>query len=74
MTVRGNFVPDETDYAITIDQQVVNGTISTANGQDTARWGDNVILRVHPEPGYQMDSLTITDEDGSEVAWNGPGE
>ena len=73
MTVRGNFVPDETDYAITIDQQVVNGTISTANGQDTARWGDNVILIVHPEPGYQMDSLTITDKDGNEVTWNGPG-
>ena len=73
MTVRGNFVPDETDYTITIDQQVDNGTISTANGQDTARWGDNVILIVHPEPGYQMDSLTITDKDGNEVTWNGPG-
>ena len=32
--------------------------------------GDTVTITVSPEPGYELDTLTVKDADGKEVAWS----
>ena len=57
VTVTATFVPT---YAITIDNQIENGTIELTNPQATpAAEGDNIALTVTPDDGYALKTLTV---------------
>ncbi|MCD7803934.1 MAG: leucine-rich repeat protein [Oscillospiraceae bacterium] len=60
-TIHYNYVPE---YEITIDE-TTNGTVVA--DVETAAAGDTVTLTVTPDDGYEVSSVTVTDEAGNEV-------
>ena len=55
------------DYKITISTETKTGGTVTADKENAAE-GDIVTLTVTPEPGYELDTLTVKDADGKAVA------
>ena len=55
------------DYKITISTETKTGGTVSADKENAAE-GDIVTLTVTPEPGYELDTLTVKDADGKAVA------
>ncbi len=70
VTVTATFVliPPPT-YTVAVDVNIANGSVTADKA--TALEGETVSLTVTPDPGYELDALTVTAADGSPVALNG---
>ncbi len=60
---------DETTYDVNISNSITNGTV-TANPTSAAE-NKSVTLTVTPDPGYELDTLTVDDDDVTASVTNG---
>lgn len=58
-------VPEPTKYAIEIDDQIVNGSIEADKAE--AAEGETVTLTVTPATGYELEAITVLDDEANEV-------
>lgn len=59
---------DDTDYIITIADDIEHGTLT---GAATAKYGEEVTITVTPDSGYRLTSLVVKDVDNNDVATTG---
>ena len=62
---------DEGEYAIKI---VVSGNGEVKSSDKYADKGDKITLKIKPDKGYELYSLTITDADGDKVSYRDRGD
>ena len=55
-------------YTITVDDNMTNGQVTASSA--TAEVGENVTLKVNPDSGYELWSLSVTDANGGSVPVN----
>ncbi|MGN0665798.1 MAG: DUF4214 domain-containing protein [Huintestinicola sp.] len=67
VTVTATFAEQTTpSYTITIDPSIVNGTVTTK--KLTVKENDVITLNVTPTARYEVDSVSVKDENGTDIA------
>ena len=61
-TVEATFI--KTDHEITY-AETANGTVT---GVATANYGDEIVLTITPDKDYTLDAVTVTDNEGNDIA------
>lgn len=56
------------EHEITIDDQIKNGSVTVRPNK--AKAGETVELRIDPESGYELESLTVTDANNTPITLN----
>lgn len=64
------FEKDDTKYAINVAQDIAHGTVTTDPAGPTAG-GTAVTLTATPVDGYELESISVTETDGTPVTVNG---
>ncbi len=59
---------DDTDYTITIADDIEHGSIT---GATTAKYGDQITITITPDFGYHLSSLVVKDAQNNDVASTG---
>ncbi|WP_204672817.1 S-layer homology domain-containing protein [Enorma phocaeensis] len=58
-------VPKDPTYTVTVANKIKGGSLASSAASATA--GTNVTITATPDEGYEVDSITVTDESGSKV-------
>ncbi len=55
------------NYAINIDENIENGTLTVRDGATTATYRQSVIVDYTPNTGYELENIIVTDAQGTVV-------
>lgn len=54
-------------YTLTVDENIEHGTVSTVPNLEEIESGTEIALSVAPEWGYEIDEITVSDEEGNDL-------